>query len=58
MESSRYSSDVSSSEGIASFECFDSFLRLFALTLLEFGDCFWIFVASKRGRWSFAGAGG
>lgn len=57
MQGSCHSSDLSSSEGIASFECFDSFLRLFTLPLLELGGCFWVVVASERGGGSFASAG-
>lgn len=57
MKSGCHSGNLGSSEGITSFKCFDSFLRLFALALLELGSRFWIVVARERRRRSFAGAG-
>jgi hypothetical protein len=58
MQSSCHSSDLSSSQRITAFECFDALFRLFALSLLEFGCWFWVLVGSVGEAVSFAGTGG
>lgn len=57
MQRSCYSSNLSCSQSITSFKRFDSFLRLFALSLLELGCWLWIVVVNTRESVSFAGAG-